>query len=386
MDQLWEMVATAGGIAPAERRVVVDEPVDLPDGEPDRWRHGYRLRGVMTDCRGIDDTAAPGALRPGTLRLRDADGPLRPGTDYLVDEHWAALTRKRPLREPVAEYEYSLLRVDVLLADGRLLRGHSHLSNPQPPGIPDDSKPLATIFVPYAGDDPLLIPWTDVARTPLSAPQLDRLPAVRKAIAEGRPVRITCWGDSVTAGGSASSERTAYPSQLQDLLRTAGIAAELRTVAIGGSESPEWLSDGAAPNGADWRNVAATKPDLITLEFVNDAELDPSRWPSLYDEIHTRCRATGADLLLLEPHFTRPDWMHLDRIDAPDPRPYVAFLRAFAARESVAIAAVSDRWHRLYAEGVAYPTLLRNGINHPDDRGHRIYAEEAAAVLGVRPG
>ncbi|WP_427884661.1 GDSL-type esterase/lipase family protein [Kribbella sp. GL6] len=385
MDQLWDLVAAAGGIAPAERRTVVDEPVDLPDGKPDRWRHGYRLRGVMTDCRGIDDTAAPGALRPGTLRLRDADGPLQPGTDYLADEHWAALTRRRPLRNPQAAYEYSLLRVDLLLADGRFLRGHSHLSNPQPPGIPDGSKPLATIFVPYAGEDPVLIPWTDVARTPLSAPQLDRLPTARKAIADGRPVRITCWGDSVTAGGSASSERTAYPSQLGDLLRTAGIPAEVSTVAIGGSESHEWLSGGAAPNGADWRNVAATEPDLITLEFVNDAELDPSRWPSLYDEILARVRAAGADLLLLEPHFTRPDWMHIDRIDAPDPRPYVAFLRAFAARESVAIAAVSDRWHRLYAEGVAYPTLLRNGINHPDDRGHRIYAEEAAAVLGVQP-
>lgn len=392
MPKLTTLVAAAGGIRPAERRTVSAEYVDLPPGEPDRWKHGYVLRGLMTDCRGVDDTAAPGALKPGSVHLRDATGPLRCEADFRIDEHWAVLTRTRALVGPVlADYEFSLLRVDALVTDRsgpRIIRGHSHLSNPAPPPIPPGCRHLATLFMPYFGTeaDAILIPVTAAPRSPISRPQLELLPAVQAALHARRALRITCWGDSVTAGGSASSERTAYPMVLGELLVRAGLSAEVTTVAIGGSATPEWLVPGGSPNGADWRDVAATRPDLITLEFVNDAELDPADWPELYGEIRARTHALGADLLLLEPHFTRMDWMRIDRLDAADPRPYVAFLREFARRERVAIAAVSRRWERLYAEGVAFSTLLRNGINHPDDRGHRIYAEEAAATLGARTG
>ena len=34
------------------------------------------------------------------------------------------------------------------------------------------------------------------------------------------------------------------------------------------------------------------------------------------------------------------------------------------------------RWEQLEFQGIPYETLLKNGINHPDDRGHRIFAEE----------
>lgn len=389
-DDLHLVLRSAGGVAPAERRTVVAEWVDLPAGQPDRWKHGYVLRGVLTDCRGVDDTAAPGALRPGSLSVRDAGGPLRIGQDVLVDEHWAAVTRTRPLAPPVlADYEFSLLRVDALaLADGtpRVVRGHSHLSNPVPPPIPAGSRHLAALFVPYfaAESDALVIPVVNPPGRPVSPAQRQLLPAVTAASAGHRRLRITCWGDSVTAGGSASSEHTAYPAELRRRLAAGGVDADVTTVAVGGTASAEWLGSAGAVPGADWAAVAATEPDLVVLEFVNDAELDPGVWPELYAEIVARVRDLGADLLLLEPHFTRLDWMRMERIDAADPRPYVAFLREFASSRGVAIASVSRRWERLFGEGIAYPTLLRNGINHPDDRGHRIFAEEAAAVLGVR--
>ncbi|MER7470316.1 GDSL-type esterase/lipase family protein [Micromonospora sp. NPDC000018] len=389
-DDLHLLVRTAGGVAPAERRVVLDEHADLPLGEPDRWRCGYVLRGVMTDCRGVDDTAAPGALRPGSLRLRDARGPLRVGREVLVDEHWAAVTRTGPVTGPViADYEFSLLRVDALVLDGqtpRIVRGHSHLSNPLPPPIPAGSRHLAAIFVPYfaTASEAVVVRIDRGPGHPISPPQRELLPATSAALAAGRPLRITCWGDSVTAGASASSLQTTYPAQLRQMLAAGGIAADVATVAVGGTTSAEWFDDDAGvESGADWGQVAATRPDLVILEFINDADLEPGAWAGLYDGILRRIRELGADLLLLEPHFSRMDWMRIDRIDAADPRPYVAFLRRFARREGVAIAAVSRRWERLYSEGVPYPTLLRNGINHPDDRGHRIFAEEAAAVIGV---
>jgi hypothetical protein len=40
----------------------------------------------------------------------------------------------------------------------------------------------------------------------------------------------------------------------------------------------------------------------------------------------------------------------------------------------VALADASLRWGHLLQEGIPYPTLLANSINHPDDRGHQLFA------------
>ena len=42
----------------------------------------------------------------------------------------------------------------------------------------------------------------------------------------------------------------------------------------------------------------------------------------------------------------------------------------------MALADASARWEHLWQEGLPYVTLLRNGINHPDDRGHSLFSEE----------
>jgi hypothetical protein len=69
--------------------------------------------------------------------------------------------------------------------------------------------------------------------------------------------------------------------------------------------------------------------------------------------------------------------MGLDRerdIDR-DPRPYVAGLRAFAAREGVALGDASLRYGRLWRQGIPYTALMLNSINHPDARGMAIFAD-----------
>lgn len=385
----------AGPPAPAERRLVVDEHIVLPTGVPARWMHGAPLRGVMSDCRGQDDTVVPGALRPGSLSLRDQRGPLVEGLDYVADEKWAVLTRTRELAPPVlVSYEYSLLRVDTLvMRDGTptLVEGQSHLSNPVPARLAPGDEAIASVFVPYFSDgsygtapsSATLLPIRNTSNGPVSRAQIELLPAFVAARAAGRQVRVTCWGDSVTAGGSSSSPFTAFPQRLASILRAGGLSAEVSTVAVAGSSSNQWLGMAPPMPGTEWDRVAETRPDVVVLEFVNDAELMPSLWPGLYREILEKTTSIGADLLLLEPHFTRLDWMQMEHMDDPDPRPYVRFLRGFARSRQVPIASVSERWARLFSEGVAYPTLLRNGINHPDDRGHQIFAEEAAAVLGV---
>lgn len=384
----WPAGASAvrEAVPPAAVCAVTGEPVRLPAGKPDRWLHGWALRGIMSDHRGRDDTPVPGALRPGTLRLNLDGRRLDPGVDYLADEHWGVLTRLRELDGPVrADYAHAMLRVDSLFrgrhGEALLATGTSHLSNPFPPPAPAGAWRVANVYVPYTGP-PLVFPVRPPAPVQ-TRPQRRRLPRTAALLAGGRPIRVTCWGDSVTAGASASTPATAYPQLLAGLFAAAGHTATVSTVATPGTNLRQWLGWEGTHLTADWSAVRDSRPDLLVVEFVNDAELPADVWEAAYRELVARTADLRCDLLLTTPHFTRLDWMGNRTLADPDRRPYVAFLRRFAESNGIALAEVSRAWEQLLVEGIPYVTLLRNGINHPDDRGHRIYAREVAAAIGL---
>src|SRR5262249_45024391 len=121
--------------------------------------------------------------------------------------------------------------------------------------------------------------------------------------------------------------------------------------------------------------VIEPHPDLVIMEFVNDAYLTPPQVEEKYSALQKRFQAAGIEWIVMTPHFVRPDWMGVNTLRVEtDPRPYVTGLRAFASRHNVALADASLRWGHLLKEGLPYITLLSNSINHPDDRGHRLYA------------
>lgn len=284
------------------------------------------------------------------------------------------------------DYRYSLRRLDAVVRceDGRVVpvRGRSHLTAPHPPVPPPSAELLATVFVPYFGPAGCgeVFPCVEPPRR-MSSVQADRLPGTTRRLRDGAELRVVCWGDSVTCGGDASADATAYPALVERGLRAAGADARVTVVAVDGSNSAQWMSgEGVA---CDWRRVEAARPHLVTLEFVNDAELDPATWPGLYGEIRARLRRIGAELLVTTPHFTTPAWMGSERLTDADGRPYTAFLRAFCRSWPVALADVSLRWEHLAREALPYITLLNNGVNHPDDRGHALAADEILAALGA---
>jgi len=377
-------------IRPAESRGVFDESVDLPLGTPDRWRFGWAFRGVMSDFRGVDDTAVPGALRRGSVRLRHGDRELVVVEDYLIDEDWGVATGVHEFQYPVcASYEFGLLRIDSLVAvkggAKELLRGLSHLSNPYPPTLLAHQTLIANIYVPYFGEPEIL--WLNRHRSDARSPsQRSKLPRTTDKLATGSSLRVTCMGDSVTAGASSSSTESAYPRLLEEAFRSnhySGVT--INTVAVAGSNSAQWLGRQSGDTGVAWAEVIDSKPDLLIVEFVNDADIDGNLWQELYSELTARSSELNCDLLITTPHFTRPEWMGNERMSDPDRRPYVRFLRQFCRDQPVALADVASAWERLYDSGIPYLTLLRNGINHPDDRGHRIYATEVAATIGLNP-
>ncbi|MGO4681438.1 GDSL-type esterase/lipase family protein [Microbacterium sp. 2MCAF23] len=372
------------GIAPIDVREVCGERVHLPAGAPDRWLHGWHLRGVVSDFRGSDDTPVPGALVRGTVRLEVGGRRLDEGTDYLIDDTWGALTRVGDWSgDAAATYRVALRRVDAVIDRGdgafEVIPGVPHLSNPLPPHAAG-LRHVANVYVSAAGVE--LLPLREEPGVVRSSPRPDLFPAVARVRADGeRPLRITCWGDSVTVGASSSSPWSSYPQLVSYGLASAGRPAEVTVVAVGGTTSAQWLDPGRLD--LPFSAVVDSNPDLLIVEFVNDAEGDLTTWERSYAEIRERAVRMGADLLLMTPHFVMPPWMGHERLDEPDRRPYVAFLRAFCATHELPLADAARAWEALFAEGTAYPTLLRNGINHPDDRGHAIYAREALAAMGA---
>jgi lysophospholipase L1-like esterase len=124
------------------------------------------------------------------------------------------------------------------------------------------------------------------------------LPRVAGALAEGS-LRVVALGSSSTAGVGASTPDLAYPAQLARLLRArySGTAIEVVNRGVGG--------DTVAANLARLdRDVLSLRPDLVIWQVgTNDAlrgvPADVLR-TGLGEGIR-RIRATGADLVLLDP-------------------------------------------------------------------------------------
>ncbi len=50
-------------------------------------------------------------------------------------------------------------------------------------------------------------------------------------------------------------------------------------------------------------------PDLVTIEFVNDAGFTAAEFERVYSDILNRLKACNAEVIFITPHFTLPSWM-----------------------------------------------------------------------------
>ena len=377
-------IKCAGGcvaIPPAETREV-ELPIDLNASEVKNWQGGNRLAISLNDRRNV----LPGSYSPGSLRLSDpkqSDVSFEAPRDYIVDDTWGAFalakgSRLKAGQHVVARYGMSLRRVDALVLDAQgrpqLITGTPSADCPEPPAVPDGMLHLANVYRPFNATtvEPQHIYVVTGARSELSpirdAPML--APVLAK-LREGKSVTVVCWGDSVTACGESSTPATCYVGEFESMLKERFPKARIRFInaGIGGSSTLNRLKDFQ-------KEVLDHKPDLVTLEYVNDMGLPAEMLQRHYSEILTRTKQAGAALIILTPHFVMPSWMNLTGGRGADGRAGVAFLRKFARENNVPLADASKRWELLEKQGVPYETLLRNGINHPEDRGHRIFAEE----------
>lgn len=388
----WVSAGLAAETAPAKIVEVKGEKARLSAEAPRSWAGGTKLKQIQTLGPG-NGTPAPGAVVSASVVVRLGDRVLEKGKDYLLDPVWGSVgiapgSALTPKDEVSIDYSYSLRRLDsrVRTSDGREIvrRGEDQLTVAQPPVLEAGETRVANIFVDYHSDGKGAeeYPVQETAAQAKTASTPGRIPRTLAKLRAGEPVKIVCWGDSVTVGGDASSAETRYPAVFERRLceKFPGAKLAVKTVAVGGSHSRQWLWPDKfprpKPGECDWAKVAAEKPDLVTLEFVNDAGLKSPEMEQVYGEILSRVRALGAELILITPHFTMPSMMGFSSLREAENRPYVLALREFAAKRGLALADASARWEHLWKEGLPYVTLLRNGINHPDDRGHALFADE----------
>ena len=127
------------------------------------------------------------------------------------------------------------------------------------------------------------------------------LPRIGRLLASGKPIKIVALGSSSTYGAGASSSAASYPSRLaEDLARRfPGTDIAVLNRGVNGDEVAGMLArlDTA---------VVAEKPDLVlwqlgTNSLLRDKAVSPHA--SLLHEGLARLKATGADVVLIDPQY-----------------------------------------------------------------------------------
>ena len=381
-------------------------PIWAPD---DRfgWMQGERLISLITD-----ECTAPGLLVSESVKVRPVKDDVQKrgqfefftqGSDYSLDPLWGAVGRIEGgrIEEDTAvliDYDYYPCRLDslVLTNKGELFirKGVPAVNRISPPELHEDEIAVANLWF-YGHTDTLsqesIYPIerekasSSLTQAAGKTQAEDLLPKTLAKLRSGEPLSILAWGDSVTAMGKDDPDgeffQNAFVKELKKRFAKASIA--LHTAGWGGSLSQMWFD---APKGGEYdfqRDCLDLKPDLVMIEFVNDAKLSKVETFEQYSRIVDEFSSIDSEIILITPHFIRHDWMEMSSMKCDDdPRPYVQGLREFATKYDIALADASKYWSGLWRKGIPYIIYLPNSINHPDGRGHALFVK---ALLELFP-
>jgi acyl-CoA thioesterase-1 len=127
------------------------------------------------------------------------------------------------------------------------------------------------------------------------------LPSLARLVASGAPIKIVALGSSSTFGAGATSSAASYPSRLAEELanRFPGNEFTVLNRGVNGDEATEMLARLETA-------VIAEKPDLVlwqagTNSVLRDRAVSP--YASLLHEGLVRLKATGADVVLIDPQY-----------------------------------------------------------------------------------
>jgi lysophospholipase L1-like esterase len=229
-----------------------------------------------------------------------------------------------------------------------------------------------TVYVDYTCDAPLkLAEPRDVSS--LLAKTVEKLQS-------GKPVKLIAFGDSITAGGEASSPELQYPALFAKHLRT--LFPQAKIVLENGATGGDNTVNGLARLD---EKVLTRQPDLVLVAFgMNDHNrpgvggVEPPAFKENLKQIVGRIqKETGADVILLSTFPPNPEWHYgSHRMEQ-----FAQATREAADDLRVPYADVFGTWKTVLARKDP-SSLLGNNINHPNDFGHWLYAQ---ALEALRP-
>lgn len=363
------------------------------------WARGAKPRGIQTE-----ECTSPGKLYPETLRVKagqeDNAMVFTEGKDYLLEPSWGSFGRIEggaigEGREVYIDYDYEADRLDTIAinaaGEARLFEGTPALGVVLPAKEEEGFSPVARVYVPgritKLTEDNLYPVYFDAPDETGHAPSTaeEFLPQTVAKLRLGEPLTLVTFGDSVTCGGGVGSDQTQWwQGQLLARLKDRYPASQVtwKNAGWGGASSKSYM---ASPRGSEHdyiRDVLEPEPDLVIIEFVNDAGLDEQGVADHYGKILDNLRGVGAEVILMTPHLVRPDFLGLSTTKVKeDPRAYVRGLKAFGKANHVAVADASTLYCDLWRRGLPYMTLMANSINHPDARGHALFADALMALF-----
>lgn len=301
-------------------------------------------------------------IRPGSLVLRSTRAPGEPATvayeegrDYVVDYEAGTIART---------------------ADSRIPDYAKHPMN----GAKDFDQ---TKFGDFSNRSYFV--WADyeaVGAHPLAAPndQPQFLENALRKLEAGGPFLIATYGDSITAGGEASTPGTRFANRYADFLRAKFPKAEitLRDASIPGYTSREGVA------WFDKKLGTVTGPDLVLIGFgMNDHNqgsvggIEPEAFKANLEKLValTRAHSEGVDIVLFSAFPPNEDWhWGTHRMNT-----YADLTRDVATATGCAFADVFGTWTEVLKRK-DQSSLLNNNINHPNDFGHWLYLQALEAT------
>ncbi len=414
----WQVKVGPGHVKLAGRDIKLGTPVTVTIAPPEvvqvrdeehaslpvyNEQAGPWMRGVHPNALNAQECVATGLLVPGSLKVKAGPGDaevFEAGKDVKVEEFWTGVGRIEGSRiaegqKVYLDYDYVPCRLDSIVVDAKgkvsVVEGTPAANLALPPAVPDGSTAIGNVWLQGPTTklgDVNLYPIDPTAFVAVKPTAETLLPKTLEKLRKGEKVTVVAWGDSVTCGGGVGGATELwYQNRFAAMLRERFPQAtiELTTAGWGGQNSVGYMAEKPGGRYDFVREVLDPKPDLVTIEFVNDAGLQGDALKAQYDKIVRQITGVGAEILLITPHFVRPDWMGVQdmRFD-DDPRPYVRDLKLFAVDNNIALADASALWGKLWRQGIPYISLEGNWINHPDARGHQMFADALMAVFPMK--
>lgn len=272
------------------------------------------------------------------------------GVDYTVDYRYGEI--KRTINSRIPDYSKNLLY-------GKKDFDHTQYSN--------YSNHPYFIWIDYT--------TKNAKQLAISSDQSKYLVNFRKKLELGLPITIVSYGNSITAGGEASSTELRFQYRWANYLRSIFPKADLKIedVSIPGYSSTQGI--------AWWDNyIGKASPDLVIVGWgMNDHNIGGNTPEQFRKNLVTLVgmikELKKAEVILYSSCPPNDDWHY----GSHSMELYAEATKEAALESNCAYVNVYDTW-KVVLERKDQSSLLGNNINHPNDFGHWLYEQSFEAI------